>query len=125
MEIHPDLESAFVILNVLHSMCCNSCFKACQVCLQKHHPWSKQDNQSNPVKRQGRKNSKYRMVGFCRGNLDSLITQCCFSGEIFASIPFPTPASYPQINGAAPLPSHAYPFPTQTFECSFSVKHVQ
>lgn len=108
MEIHPNLESAFVILNILYSMCCNSFFKACQACLQKHHPWSKQDNQSNLVKTQGRKTLQKRMMGFCRGNLDSLVTEYCFSGESLSSIPFP-PSSYPQIKGVAPLPLHAYP----------------
>lgn len=93
IEIHPNLESAFVILNILHSMCCNSCFKACQVCLQKHHPWSKEDNRGNLIKRQRTKPFKYRMMGFCRGNLDSLITQYRFSEESFSSILFFSPSS--------------------------------
>jgi len=38
IEIQPNLESAFVFLNILHSMCCNSHFRTCQACLQKHHP---------------------------------------------------------------------------------------
>lgn len=101
MEIHPNLESAFVILNILYSMCCNSCFEACQACLQKHHPWSKQDNQSNPVKTQGGKTLQIQDDGVLQRELGFLNHWVLFLRGKFRMYPFP-PSSYPQIKGVAP-----------------------
>lgn len=115
MEIHPNLESAFVILNILHSMCCNSCFKACQVCLQKHHPYSEQDNQSHPVKIQGRKKPQIQGDGVLQSEPEFLNHSVLFLRGKFLICPFFPPSSYPQIEGLAPLPLHAYSFHPSPF----------
>lgn len=107
MEIHPNLESAFVILNILHSMCCNSCFKACQVCLQKHHPYSEQDNQSHPVKIQGRIKPQIQGDGVLQSEPEFVNHSVLFLRGKFLICPFSPPSSYPQIEGLAPLPLHA------------------
>lgn len=128
MEIHPNLESAFVILNILHSMCCNSCFKACQVCLQKHHPYSEQDNQSHPVKIQGRKKPQIQGDGVLQSEPEFLNHSVLFLRGKFLICPFFPPLFLSTDRGFSPLAFACLVFPSfpiQAFECSSSLKHKQ